>query len=896
MIIDESEIMHYGILRRSGRYPWGSENNVVGRSKSFLNYIDDMRRQGLTDPEIARGIGMKYDDNNPMSTTDFRALNTIAKNKIKQQDIARAKALKDKGHSNVAIGKLMGKNESVVRSLLEPSAKDKSDVLTSTTDMLKRKVDEKEFIDVGSGVEQHIGITENKLRVALSMLKQEGYGVFTIPVPQAATGKNTSVKVLVAPGKTWGDVAKNKANIQQISDFSTDHGLTWLNIKPPLSLDPSRVKVNYAETGGAEADGILYIRPNVKDVSIGNSRYAQVRVAVGDSHYLKGMAVYKDDLPDGIDVMFNTNKSNTGNKFDAMKPISDDPDNPFGSTIKHQLIEVGKDGKQRVTSSMNIIEAEGGWQGWSRNLSSQMLSKQTPGVAKEQLRRKYEEKAREFDEISNLTNPSVKRKLLEAFAGDADSSAVTLRAAAFRDQASHVILPVSSMSPTEIYAPNYKNGTRVALVRHPHGGTFEIPELIVNNNNPEAKRLLGENIRDAVGIHHSVAERLSGADFDGDVVVVIPNNSGKIKSSPALEELKGFNPRESYKAYEGMPPITSGGMQTQMGLVSNLITDMTIKGASTSEIARAVKHSMVVIDSYKHNLDYKQSAIDNGILSLRKKYQTNPETGRSGAASTLISRARSAEYVKEKELRKASEGGSIDPLTGKKVYVETGNTYINKKGEVVPRMTKSTKLAETDDANTLSSGTPIERIYAEHSNKLKALANRARLEAIRSVPKAYSPSANKVYAKEVSSLTAKLNLAIRNRPLERQANIIADTVYRAKLADNPHLDHDQRKKIKFQALTAARSRVGASQQSIKITQSEWDAIQAGAISPSRLDAILTKADLDLVKKYATPRAQRVVSPSKLARARAMLGSGSTRAEVASALGIPLGTLDEALYA
>ena len=104
-----------------------------------------------------------------------------------------------------------------------------------------------------------------------------------------------------------------------------------------------------------------------------------------------------------------------------------------------------------------------------------------------------------------------------------------------------MILPVSSMKPTEIFAPNYDNGTRVALIRYPHGGKFEIPELIVNNRNREASRLL-KDAKDGVGIHHSVAEHLSGADFDGDTVLVIPNGKGKIKADPMLEGLKNFNP------------------------------------------------------------------------------------------------------------------------------------------------------------------------------------------------------------------------------------------------------------------------------------------------------------------------------------------------------------------
>jgi hypothetical protein len=147
-------------------------------------------------------------------------------------------------------------------------------------------------------------------------------------------------------------------------------------------------------------------------------------------------------------------------------------------------------------------------------------------------------------------------------------------------------------------------------VRYPHGGTFEMPELTVNNQNREARSILSDKVkghaRDAVGINSKVAARLSGADFDGDTVLVIPNDRRSVKTSAPLKELKDFDPQKRYPGYEGMKVMSD--KQKQMGDVSNLITDMTILGANPAEIARAVKHSMVVIDAEKHKLNYKQSA------------------------------------------------------------------------------------------------------------------------------------------------------------------------------------------------------------------------------------------------------------------------------------------------
>lgn len=874
IVSEDDYFAHYGILRKSGRYPWGSGGPEYASNSGFLGYVEELKKKNLSEAQIAEGMGI--------TTTQLRAAKSIAKNEKRQADINMAERLKAKGLSNVAIGERMGGiPESTVRTLLAPGVKDKADILLSTATMLKDQVADKKYIDIGVGVGQHLDISDTKLATAVAVLQEEGYKIHYLKVRQLGTGKETTLKVLSAPGVSYSEVSKNRSEIKQVQAFSEDGGRTYIPIQKPLSVNSKRVGVRYAEDGGADSDGVIHVRPGVEDVSLGGARYAQVRIAVDGTHYLKGMAMYKDDLPDGVDLVFNTNKRNTGNKLDAMKAMKDDPENPFGAIVRQKTHP--KTGK--VVSAMNIVNEEGAWDKWSKNLSSQLLSKQSPTLAQQQLNMMYERKQREFDDIVNLTNPAVKKKLLESFSGDADSAAVHLKAAALPRQRSNVILPINSLKEHEIYAPNFRDGERVALVRYPHGGVFEIPELTVNNRHPEAKRALGQ-ARDAVGINSKVAERLSGADFDGDTVLVIPNNKRQIKTAPALDGLKGFDPQRSYPAYEGMKRMSARTKAIQMGEVSNLITDMTIRGANTQELARAVRHSMVVIDAEKHNLDYRQSAVDNGIAQLKTKYQGGSRAG----ASTLVSRAKSITRVDERKPRLADAGGAIDRATGEKKYQPTGATYVDPKGRVVPRTTEVRKLAEAKDAHSLSSGTPIEKVYADHSNRLKELANKARLVSINTKPPPYSPSAKVSYQKQVDTLRAKLKIAQRNAPLERNAQLLANAAVRAKRDANPDMDKAELKKLEGQELTKARIRTGAGKQRIEIDDQEWAAIQAGAVSNNTLTQILTHADLDRVKELATPRDKILMTDIKINRAKAMTALGYTQAEIADQLGVSLSTL------
>lgn len=879
----ETTLQHYGTPRRSGRYPWGSGENPYQSNRNFLGYVDQLRKEGLTESQIAEAVGM--------STTQLRAKKAIAKRENRQEDQAFAQKLKDKGYSNVAIGERMGLPESSVRNLLKDAEQHKKDVLFSTADVLREQVAEKTYLDFGSGTELELGISQTKLNTAVALLKEEGYKVYYVNMEQLGTGNQTKIKVLVPPGTEYSELWANRDKIMPLQAYSEDGGLTYLNIKEPKNFSSKRLEIAYDEDGGSTKDGIIELRRGVDDISLGDARYAQVRVQVDGTHFIKGMAMYSDDLPDGVDIRFNTNKKNTGNKLDALKELKRnertgeiDADNPFGATIKP--------GGQRGV--LNVVNEEGDWDNWSRTLSSQVLSKQNPSLAKKQLKMTLEQRQEELNEILSLTNPTVRRKLLESYADGVDADAVHLKAAALPRQRTQVILPMNSMKEGEIFAPNFRNGEKVVLVRYPHGGTFEIPELTVNNKNRKARNTIGLDATDAVGIHHKVASRLSGADFDGDTVLVIPNSDGKIKTASPLKGLKDFDPKASYPLPKGKKPMSEELKQTEMGKISNLITDMTIKGATQAELARAVRHSMVVIDAVKHGYDHKLSEKDNGIKQLREKYQAKPN-GRAGGVSTLISRASSEERVRKRKPRPFKEGGPIDPKTGKKVYVDDGPSYyINKKGQKVPRTTKSTKMYEADDAFSLSSGTTIEAVYATHANKLKALGNSARKETLKQTNTPYSPSARKTYAKEVGSLNASLNQALRNAPLERRAQVVANATVRAKIRDNPSIEHENIGKIKGQALSAARNRVGAKKAQVSISPREWEAIQAGAVSPTKLSRILDHADLDTVKTYATPRARQGMTPAKVARARAMLNNNYTTAEVADALGVSTSTLRRGL--
>ena len=886
---EDDELYHYGTKRHSGRYPYGSGEDPYQHESSFLSTVKELRSQGMSDTEIAKAMGM--------STTEWRARRSIEKNRELDHKRNLALDLHDKGYSNVAIAERMDIPESSVRNLLKAPLTVRKNKVETVADVLKDNVDKKGYIDVGKGVNLDLNTSETNLKVATQLLKDEGYVVHNIKVLQLGTNKLTEMKVLCPPGTTIQELNANRDKIKTITDYLQDDGdkYTVLNIEPPKSVSSDRIKVRYSEEGGSEMDGVIQLRRGVNDISLGEAQYAQVRIAVDGTHYLKGMAMYTDDLPPGIDICFNTNKHkgtpliSTDGGEEVLKPMKSDPDNPFGATIKRQMHYKDENGIDNL-SSINIVNEEGDWGSWSKTLASQMLSKQTTQLAEKQLALSLADKKSEFMDISNITIPEVRKKFLEEFAENCDAASVDLKAAPLPRQASQVILPVPQLKDTEIFAPNYRDGEEVVLIRYPHGGTFEIPRLTVNNKQKDADKVL-HNAKDAVGINSNVAKILSGADFDGDTVLVIPTNNVNIRNKKPFESLKDFDPSEKYKLPKDAPKMKEQTKQTEMGKISNLITDMTLKGASDDEIERAVKHSMVVIDAVKHHLDYKQSYIDNNIDELKALYQAKP-SGRNGGASTLISKASSTVWVPERK-----ENYRPDPETGEKTYKETGRMHYDKNGKLKTAESKVARMEITKDARTLSSGTKMENIYADYANEMKALANQARKESLSVKSTPPSPSAKNTYAKEVAKLNASLNLALKNAPRERQAQLVANEVVRLKKQANPDMNKDELKRVKNQALAASRARLGASKKNvqIQISDKEWEAIESRAISGTKLKSILDNTDLDSLKERVMPRATNShVSDSKINLAKRMSDSGYTTSEIADRLGISTSSVNRIL--
>lgn len=903
---NESVLEHYGTKRHSGRYPWGSGKTPYQHSGDFLSRVNELKKNGLSEKNILETINNGMPDEYKMGLTEFRIALQKAGHDRKALEYDQIRALKDDGLGWKAIGDKLGMSESSVRSKYNNGIGEKASQAEKIAETLRKEVDKKGMIDISEGANQVLGVSESKLDEAAYILEAEyGYKRYGVGIRQPTNVRQqTNITVLAKPEYDQKYAYQHQDQIDSLGDYhSDDGGDTFTKLQRPASLDSNRVAIRYGDEGGLDKDGVMEIRRGVPDLDLGKSHYAQVRILVDGDHYLKGMAVYSDDLPDGVDIMFNTNKPSGTPKMKVLKEAKADPDNPFGAAIKAngQSTYIGADGKEHL-SPINKLKEEGDWDTMSRNVSSQFLSKQPKKLIENQLKLTVADYQAQYDEIMQYDNPTVKKKLLNDFADTCEGTSMTLKASAFPGQSTKVILPINKIKETEAYCPTYENGTQLALIRYPHAGTFEIPIVTVNNKNLHGKRNLGQ-IQDAIGINAKVAERLSGADFDGDTVMAIPmSDKVKIKSTRPLDDLKDFDPKTAYAVPEGNPNhvrlMKKEEKQKEMGIISNLITDMTLRGADEKELARAVKHSMVVIDAEKHKLDYKRSERENGIQELKQKWQIRvDEEGNEkyGGASTLLSRRKQTVRVPERR-------GSVrvDKETGEYIYKESGRTFTDPKTGK-ERLAEDTVslISETKDARTLSSGTIQENLYADFSNKLKAMANQARKEAVNMKGIQRDPQAAKTYATEVASLKEKYNNMIANKPKERKAMLIANANIKAKIQEqglNPAIDKKEIKKISSVEMQRARDSVGASGRKSKVTftDKEWEAVQAGAISDNMLTKFLNSSDSDEIVKRAMPKTTSVMSSAKTSKAKAMLRSGYTYKEIAQACGVAESTVYSAL--
>lgn len=924
---DNDFLIHYGTPRHSGRYPWGSGKKPQ-RSRDFYSRYRQLIKDGFSQKEIA--------DMEGMSTTELRKQITLARAEVDRADIIQVTRLHEKGMSNVAIAKRMGHDDKWVRNKLkqaDDNGNTKSSTIDKTTDILRSAVDDSKYIDVSKGVSKYVGVSDSVFKASVKQLVDSGeYEKVTMRIKQLTTGQYTNTDVLVPAGTTTKEIYDHISEIELPVTYIVDRDPdTTHKIHQPINISSDRVMIRSAEEGGRDRDGTMEIRRGVQDLDMGNAHYAQVRVGVDGTHYLKGVAVYgKDsDFPPGVDIIVNSNKAKSLPKLDHLKKQNTDKDgnvdrdNPFSASISRQNDWTDADGKVHE-GALNIIREEGEWGSWKKTLAAQFLSKQPLELAKQQLDQGTKDKRAEFDDLKSVTNPVLKQKLLEDFGDGCDADAVDLKAAALPRQSSHLLLPVPNMKDNEVYAPNYENGEEVILIRYPHGGTFEIPRLKVNNKSKYAKDLMGDNPIDAIGINPKVAEQLSGADFDGDTVMVIPTRGIHVKTSPMLEGLKDFDTK-MYKVDPDNPPAgfkrmgrKYGGPDkgTEMGKITNLITDMSLQDAPEEDLLRAVRHSMVIIDSEKHCLDYKKSYDDNDIAGLKEKYRGGSNAG----ASTLLSRAgRQAQ-----ESKQASYSGKIDPETGKRTIVEapeyyqetkkvprvdsSGNPVLNEKGrqivdyiplfnkdgtpKIKERTVQTTEMAKAktkEDVYALSSGHPMETLYADFAWSMKSLGNEARKESANvEIPKwTKGNQATKTYAPEVESLKKKLDEVVMNAPLERKAQALAGVRYREKLDANPEMAYDaeEKKKVRNWAVRTAREDVGAKGVEIEISNKEWEAIQAGAVSPTMQRRIFNKANQDQLMELALPKRDSGFTRSQETKILAMLDRGYTTAEVADRFGV-----------
>ena len=283
------------------------------------------------------GSAKQIADELHLSTTDLRMQVRVAKHERRALQADRARSLREDGKTLDEIASILGyANDSSVRALLNENTAANKNKAQATAEILKKELAEKGAIDVGTGVERQLGVSTGVLQEALFILETEGYNRYGVGVPQVNDPKKRTITpVISVPEIDQREVYQNLDLVKSVGDYhSTDGGESWDKREYPASIDSSRVKILYGDEGGALKDGVIEIRRGVADLDLGDSHYAQVRILVDGTHYLKGMAMYSDDMPDGADIVFNTNKHTGTPKFTEKLTLSDTASENLKNTFK----------------------------------------------------------------------------------------------------------------------------------------------------------------------------------------------------------------------------------------------------------------------------------------------------------------------------------------------------------------------------------------------------------------------------------------------------------------------------------------------------------------------------------------------------------------------------------
>lgn len=99
-LVEEDILMHYGVKRRSGRYPWGSGDNPYQHGGDFLARVEELQRLGKTEKQIA--------DELHLSTTDLRMQVRVAKHERRALQADRARSLREDGKTLDEIASILG--------------------------------------------------------------------------------------------------------------------------------------------------------------------------------------------------------------------------------------------------------------------------------------------------------------------------------------------------------------------------------------------------------------------------------------------------------------------------------------------------------------------------------------------------------------------------------------------------------------------------------------------------------------------------------------------------------------------------------------------------------------------------------------------------------------------